>query len=129
MAEPFCAAVPEGGKDSCQGDSGGPLVSRNERNFFVQVGVVSWGGGCARKGSPGVYTRLSAFEGWLREKTEIRQDRPSTEVQQTVDTTLQPNNPAGLSATYVQGTKLTIGQKVQVRATTRHNWLSLAVDV
>ncbi|PSN50402.1 hypothetical protein C0J52_08570 [Blattella germanica] len=42
----ICAAVPEGGKDSCQGDSGGPLVANGQ-----QVGVVSWGKGCALKGA------------------------------------------------------------------------------
>src|SRR5262249_34986179 len=44
-ARTVCAAEAEGGKDSCQGDSGGPLVARDSRNFYVQVGVVSWGFG------------------------------------------------------------------------------------
>ncbi|KAK4878343.1 hypothetical protein RN001_010849 [Aquatica leii] len=42
------------GKDSCQGDSGGPLVHAGK-----QVGIVSWGYGCARPQYPGVYAKIS----------------------------------------------------------------------
>ncbi|PSN50414.1 hypothetical protein C0J52_08569 [Blattella germanica] len=56
----ICAAVPEGGKDSCQGDSGGPLVANGQ-----QVGVVSWGVGCALKGYPGVYSDVAELRTWI----------------------------------------------------------------
>ncbi|WP_117210096.1 serine protease [Allorhizocola rhizosphaerae] len=62
----LCAGDTEhGGKDSCQGDSGGPLLRRHD-NRWIQVGIVSWGVGCARRDAPGVYTQVSHFVGEIR---------------------------------------------------------------
>lgn len=58
----FCAAPAEGGKDSCTGDSGGPIVD----NKNMQVGIISWGFGCALKDVPGVYVRLSNVVDWIQ---------------------------------------------------------------
>jgi len=58
----LCAYMP--GKDSCQGDSGGPLFVE-EDNTIVQVGIVSWGIGCAGVGAPGVYARVSEVIDWV----------------------------------------------------------------
>ncbi len=59
--EMLCAGYPGGGVDGCQGDSGGPLLHQTADASWVQVGIVSWGAGCARPGYPGVYTRVSRF--------------------------------------------------------------------
>uniref|UniRef100_A0A182HTN0 Uncharacterized protein n=1 Tax=Anopheles arabiensis TaxID=7173 RepID=A0A182HTN0_ANOAR len=67
----MCAGVIEGGKDSCQGDSGGPLMlpQRFGTEFhYYQVGIVSYGIGCARAEVPGVYTRVASFVDWIQQK-------------------------------------------------------------
>jgi len=45
--------------DSCQGDSGGPLIV-DDGAGALQLGVVSYGLGCAVPTSPGVYSETSA---------------------------------------------------------------------
>ncbi|MFC5944654.1 serine protease [Micromonospora harpali] len=60
-AEEICAGYASGGTDTCQGDSGGPMFRRDAANAWIQVGIVSWGNGCARPNYPGVYTQVSYF--------------------------------------------------------------------
>lgn len=60
--EELCAGkMDTGGVDTCQGDSGGPMFRKDEADKWVQVGIVSWGQGCAQPGNPGVYTEVSTF--------------------------------------------------------------------
>ncbi|MGK5441407.1 S1 family peptidase [Micromonospora sp. URMC 105] len=61
VAEEICAGYAGGGTDTCQGDSGGPMFRRDAGNAWIQVGIVSWGNGCARPNYPGVYTQVSYF--------------------------------------------------------------------
>merc|ERR1712154_416148 len=58
----LCATRP--GVDSCQGDSGGPLFVEDGEGEFTQIGIVSYGYGCATE-YPGVYTRLDSYRSWL----------------------------------------------------------------
>ena len=47
------------GGDSCQGDSGGPLFGTLADGRRVQVGIVSYGLGCAVPEFPGVYGEVN----------------------------------------------------------------------
>ncbi|XP_052865804.1 venom serine protease Bi-VSP-like isoform X1 [Anopheles cruzii] len=67
----MCAGRIEGGQDSCQGDSGGPLMLPQRTGtefYYYQVGIVSYGIGCARAQVPGVYTRVATFVDWIQQK-------------------------------------------------------------
>jgi secreted trypsin-like serine protease len=60
----LCAGYKEGGTDACVGDSGGPLVV-STNNGWRQVGVVTYGEGCAQPNYYGVYTRVSSFQQFI----------------------------------------------------------------
>ena len=64
----LCAGFPQGGTDTCQGDSGGPMYSTSTFGARRVVGATSYGTGCARAGSPGVYARVAdtQLREWIR---------------------------------------------------------------
>ena len=83
----ICAYIPGGGKSSCQGDSGGPLMIETNKGW-QQIGIVSWGIGCAADGFPGVYTRTAFFSDWVNAITQ------GIAIDQTVDFAIQAQNQA-----------------------------------
>jgi secreted trypsin-like serine protease len=56
-------------KGSCQGDSGGPLIV-NTNQGWQQIGIVSYGVGCADEAFPDVYARVGKFTSWIRDITK-----------------------------------------------------------
>jgi len=63
MKHMLCASLPF--QDSCSGDSGGPLFRCPPGGQCTQVGIVSWGIGCAKEKYPGVYTRVTSMQNWI----------------------------------------------------------------
>jgi len=74
----MCALTP--GQDACVGDSGGPILLRGaeaDGSGDVQLGIVSFGVGCANPDFPGIYARLSDQYDWLRDSVcELSQYPP-----------------------------------------------------
>lgn len=87
-----CAGVLGGGQDACFGDSGGPLLQMDfDTGEMVQVGVVSFGTGCARRDKPGVYHRVSSSYDWIQEQICLHSDnKPSTCPGQVRDVVINP---------------------------------------
>jgi hypothetical protein len=86
-----CAGSLAGGADTCQGDSGGPLLTMQTGGdgwqTGTQVGIVSYGFGCAQAYAPGIYTRVSAYIPWIQNAVS---DLPSPAVASSVAPSLEP---------------------------------------
>jgi hypothetical protein len=70
----FCAGGGE--KAACSGDSGGPAVlAGGDATADIQVGIVSFGSpGCSF--APSVYTRVSGYETWIKNRACGRTNDP-----------------------------------------------------
>ncbi|XP_064097295.1 transmembrane protease serine 9-like [Macrobrachium nipponense] len=65
----LCAGTADGSQDACSGDSGGSLVVK-EGERHTLVGITSFGYGCGRPDTPGVYTRVTRYLNWIMENTK-----------------------------------------------------------
>ena len=50
----------------CLSINPGPLTYSDNGGPATVVGVVSWGDGCGQRGYPGVYSRVTAALGWIK---------------------------------------------------------------
>ncbi len=57
---PLMLAAGREGKDTCQGDSGGPIFVEKQSGRISQIGITSFGNGCAVRNFPGVYTEANS---------------------------------------------------------------------
>nr|XP_020635900.1 tissue-type plasminogen activator isoform X1 [Pogona vitticeps] len=62
----LCAGDTRQIDDACKGDSGGPLVCLKDGHMTL-VGIISWGVGCGKKDTPGVYTKVVHYLEWIQE--------------------------------------------------------------
>ena len=84
----ICAAFSGGvQKGSCQGDSGGPLLV-NTNEGWQQIGIVSFGVGCANEAFPDVYARVGSFTAWINNITQ------GIAIESSYDFALTPQNKA-----------------------------------
>jgi len=120
----FCAG--EKGRDSCQGDSGGPIFVANESGEQLQVGIVSWGKGCAQEGFYGVYASVGNFESWIKQRVPDVQfvvpPGASSSATQAVGaltpgaaTNPQPSSMAQIKIDILEGNKVKVKSYIQVR--------------
>ncbi len=136
----ICAGFEAGGRDSCQGDSGGPLVSSEGRGCLQQVGVVSFGVGCAEPKNYGVYTSVSSFLPWISSHVEdlcIGEQQGQTEsgqddfkaFLQRLKSLLGLERSAGLQVSVREGAPVKVGDLVSFQISSSRSGKLIMFDV
>lgn len=113
--EQICAGMEVGAAktiDSCQGDSGGPLMAYDAVDAKFQVGVVSWGAGCAEAGWYGIYTRVSAYADWIQGHTGPIANKATPRPVEVAS--------ADLQRTQMQFTRAAVGQLSETLGPAQH---------
>lgn len=124
-ASNLCAGFEDGGIDSCNGDSGGPLAALDKKGRAYQLGVVSYGFGCAQADMPGVYSRVSHFKPWIEEHVpaaKFVEAEPETAISVSGETLsaiveILSESEGGLDVVIPAGTDLKVGADVQIVVT------------
>ena len=131
----ICAGYEQGGVDTCQGDSGGPMVRRDNAGQWIQVGVVSWGDGCAGARAPGVYTEVSTFAQAIAAKaTELgggTTPPPGGKVFENANNVNIPDGGSAITSTIaVTGLSGNAPATLQVGVDIKHTWRGdLVIDL
>lgn len=98
----LCAGDVAGGRGACQGDSGGPLVMTDTDGEMVQLGIVSFGVGCAEGEYPGVYARISGVYNWIEETIcALSENPPSSCTDVNVNESVPTQAPTSADSTGV----------------------------
>ncbi len=116
-ANQLCAGLEEGGRDSCVGDSGGPMIV-NYEGQVQQVGIVSFGFGCALPNFYGVYTDIPYFIGWINQYVYVGEPEFEPEL-------LAARTPTPTTTTYTDETVTAMPQSNSDVASM--NWLLFAL--
>ena len=90
--------------DTCYGDSGSSLTLKDRTAKSYAVGKTSTGNGCGKEGYPGVYTKISSCQKWIKNNTGLEivevveepvVETPSTEQPTTTTNTSSSNKSGG----------------------------------
>lgn len=147
----ICAGKENGGQDACKwmlvehssqrlhnetlknallhllgfGDSGGPLLQTSSSGSWIQIGIVSFGVGCARADKPGIYTRLSVLNEWIQEGICEYSSTPPSSCSNARQTILDPTESPTPPPTPAPTPSPTRGLRTRERTKTRERSLPM----